>query len=318
MPRPDSSRYLDPSIWSGLRSQAQPPRPFPSPVKRRFRFRLRTLLLGMVVLCVGMGGITNYLARVRRQRAAVAALVGIGAEVSYQRTPVESAFAKSVSRAFGTDFVRSPTDVVLIGKRVETTQLEPIQRLTGLRNVDLYRTPVSDEAIHYLQNLTLIESLDLRKTSIGDEGVRGLESLKGLNVLLLDGPEITGATLGHLRGAPLQILDLSDSAITDETLEPVAEFRLLGELYLEGTQISDRTLRRLSRLPKLRQLWLRRTNVTRQGVEEFRTQLPGCWLKTDFDQPDYRMRPEARRSSARILLTLHICPDARRWRVPGS
>lgn len=287
----NSGRNRDMSIRRGFPSGGRVSRSGDSRARRRYRFSLRRMLILLVLFCVAMGFIGNHVARVKRQRAAVQKLVRAGVGVSYSRIPIQSSWESLLKRLFGRDFVRGPTDVVMINRRIESTRLEPLQQLDSLRSVDFYRSPVDDEAMRYVGRLRLLEMLDVRNSCVTDAGVRELRSLHGLSVLLLGGPKIKGATLGSLEQLPIQILDLSDSAVTDDALEHVARFQLLSELQLEGTSTTDKGLRRLSRCARLRRLWIRDTNVTAEGVQALRDALPNCWVTSDFDPRNYEARP---------------------------
>src|ERR1700674_3567123 len=66
-----------------IMSEAPPPTAAPKPRRRWFQFSLRTLMLLMVVISVGLGFMGRKLQRVREQRQTVAAIQKLGGVVAY-------------------------------------------------------------------------------------------------------------------------------------------------------------------------------------------------------------------------------------------
>lgn len=73
-----------------------------------------------------------------------------------------------------------------------------------------------------------------------------------------------------LRGRPdVEILELSNPDVTDETLDILRDLPRLRELSLDDSQVSDAGLDRLRTFPALVSLRLARTKITAGGVEAF-------------------------------------------------
>ena len=61
------------------------------------------------------------------------------------------------------------------------------------------------------------------------------------------------------------VLQMANPDVTDQSLEPLKEMKLLRELDLNGSQITDAGLEILKALPALASLRLARTKITDQG-----------------------------------------------------
>jgi len=96
-------------------------------------------------------------------------------------------------------------------------------------------------------------------------------------MLQMANPEVTDATLEHLRGMKqLKNLDISNSKITDDGLKIIGELPALEELRLTRTAITDQGFRdHLLGKETLMKLDLAGTKVSRATVEEWRKAKPG-------------------------------------------
>lgn len=73
-----------------------------------------------------------------------------------------------------------------------------------------------------------------------------------------------------LRGRPdVEILELSNPDVTDETLDILRDLPRLRELSLDDSQVTDAGLGRLRAFPALVSLRLARTKITPDGVDAF-------------------------------------------------
>ena len=84
-------------------------------------------------------------------------------------------------------------------------------------------------------------------------------------------------THDNLTPAPnTQILDLSNTQITDAGLVHLKELTKLEELYLVGTNVTDDGLVHLKEMNNLQKLSLKFTKVTDAGIAELKQALPNC------------------------------------------
>jgi serine/threonine protein kinase/formylglycine-generating enzyme required for sulfatase activity len=195
-------------------------------------------------------------------------------------------------------------------RQVTEASLEPLDELTGLKQLYLERAAVSGvglaglgglqsveklelggagvtdeglQAIAGLQNLRILNLRDVRAT---DAGIKALARMQGLKALVLSRVPVTDAGVNELvvlRG--LTALRLDGTAITDQCLGDVGALAELSELRLDSTRVTSAGLKELAGLEKLRTLGLRDTAVTDEGLES----LLGCRSLTFLDLDDDRV-----------------------------
>ncbi len=103
---------------------------------------------------------------------------------------------------------------------------------------------------------------DADAESLG-ELVRKLHA-KRINMTNFVEPKIVIA----LAGTSVEELDLSASSVTDELIERIMPLKKLRGLWLNGdAQITDRSLHALAKVPRLKELGLRRTRITDNGLK---------------------------------------------------
>ncbi len=207
------------------------------------RFRLRTLLVVLSVLCVGIAVFQN--SRGQRQRRAVLAIRGLGGNVNF-------------------DYQRNPR-----GRAGQPTYV-PID-LPLPRWVDLL---VGEEAFGNVSSVSL--GNPDRKHALPARSLRHLRSLPELEELSLINVSVRSdlAELKSARG--LKSVSLHATDVGDADLVHLASLRDLIQLNLNNTAIGDDGLRHLSGLKALKYLRLKNTNVTSSGVDQLRRALPGC------------------------------------------
>lgn len=165
--------------------------------RRWYRFSLRTLLVLVVVLCVGFGWIGLRLRQARNDRRIVAELSEIAlVEVRYEWGRV----------------VLMKND----GPSLTDAELEHLKGLTNLQCLILNSPQVSDAGLKHLKGLKL-KRLDLIYCDISDAGLEHLKELTSLQNLDLRLTRITDAGLERLNGlTELKNVDLRSTQVTDE------------------------------------------------------------------------------------------------------
>jgi hypothetical protein len=155
--------------------------------------------------------------------------------------------------------------VVILAAGATAMNLAAHLQLDGTQ-LDLRGSAVTDADLARLgdQPFRSVRSVLLASTSISD---RGLSHLKGLplEVLDLDRTAVTNCGLEQLAGLPLRRLTLSGTAVNDAGLASLAALPL-EELRAASTAIGDDGLEHLRTLP-LRRLDLSRTQVTDAGLD---------------------------------------------------
>jgi len=107
--------------------------------------------------------------------------------------------------------------------------------------------------------------------TISDDDLVILGKIDSVEMIDLSDSEVTNEGLRHLRKLPnLSYLELSNTKISDAGLEHLAGLSSLELLFLSGTRISDAGLKCLSEMPKLFSLWLDDTDISDAGLEHFK------------------------------------------------
>jgi Leucine-rich repeat (LRR) protein len=247
--------------------------PSPKPKRRWFQFSLRTLLVFVLLVSIGLSWFGVKMQKARRQKEAVKAIEKAGGEVLYDYglgAPFadEPSVPKWARALLGDDFFLDVVGVWGNLRDFGDDKATYLKRLTGLETLSLTNTQITDAAFRHLEGLTNLEDLDLSGTQVTDAALEHLEGLANLNGLGLYGTAITDAGLEHLEGLTnLEDLYLGCTQVTDAGLEHLEGLTELKWLYLGGTSITDAGLENLERLTKLKWLDLSDTQVAPEGVK---------------------------------------------------
>lgn len=136
--------------------------------------------------------------------------------------------------------------------------LAEISGMTQLTNLALRTMKIDDGAMVHLKGLTNLESLHLGMTKVGDEGLKQLKDLTHLKMLDLVSTEVSGAGLASIAKAKdLEVLDLDHCHnIDDESIANIENFANLKELRIRETCITAEGLEKLkAALPNCKILW---------------------------------------------------------------
>jgi hypothetical protein len=233
-------------------------------VSRPWRRFLRFSMRGLIVLVLVIGGAMGWLVRAARiQRAAAAAISGIGGSVMYNwewnngrsysgATPW---VPKWLSDRVGVDYFGHITSVWLCAVSMETdAALAPVLRLTQLQRLSLTGSSISDSGLARMRDMTSLSRLDLDYTKVTDAGLAHLKSLTGISVLSLDATHVTDAGLAQLKQLTnLAELNLGGTQITDAGLEHLKALRNLSVLNVVNTKVTDAGMNKLKQArPSLR------------------------------------------------------------------
>lgn len=210
-------------MLESLAASGRPAATVPPPGRRRWlQFSLRSLLVLVTLLALGLGW---FVRRVEPQRRAVAKVQSLGGSCHFD-SPLENSGAvrRFLRRGLGPAFVDPVVDVDLSYSRAVDGDLACLQTVPGLKSLDLYATQVTDTGLARLQHLHDLESLNLGRTRITDAGLAALAELQALELLSLGGCPITDAGLECLAKFPrLRYLYLSHSMVSDDGLAAFQE-----------------------------------------------------------------------------------------------
>jgi serine/threonine-protein kinase len=137
-----------------------------------------------------------------------------------------------------------------------------ISEMRNVHQLILTNTPTTDAMLDSLSKMSVLKELYLDGTEITDTGVKKLVHLP-LNVLDLSHTNISDQSLAYLKQMPqLTTLKLDATRIDDRGLREVSEMKQLYHLSLCGTRITDTGIANLTQLAKLCDLNLAETNVS--------------------------------------------------------
>ncbi len=123
------------------------------------------------------------------------------------------------------------------GLLADVTPLQGMN-LSGLTNLDLHFTQVSDAGLARLKDLKALRHLNLGGTKVGDAGAAQFKDCKNLSFLSLGETQVSDAALAHFN-----------------------DCKYLTHLYLYATKVSDVGLANFKGLP-LRVLWIEYSGIT--------------------------------------------------------
>jgi len=124
-----------------------------------------------------------------------------------------------------------------------------------------------DRCMPHLAHLTGLKELNLWQTDITDEGLRVVAGLKSLERLTLP-DRVTNEGLAHVATLPaLKALHFKKNEVTDAGLVHIEKLQTLEELELGGEKLTNRGLRNLKRLPSLRYLLLWGDSIDGRGLQ---------------------------------------------------
>jgi Leucine-rich repeat (LRR) protein len=155
--------------------------------------------------------------------------------------------------------------------RTTARPLRHIAEMSELRELrlgmKLSPVPLKDEDLAFLKRLTKLQRLMLPSADLTDKWLPYIEDLNNLEVLELYDMKITSDGLDRLKGlSKLTTLNLHGTRIT--SLERLGTLKKLTNLGVAYTPVDDPDLAALHGWSLLRQLDLRKTEVTDEGVAE--------------------------------------------------
>jgi hypothetical protein len=274
---------------------------------RWWRFSLRSLLVVVTLLAMGLSWFVYWREGKRREAAAGDWVLHHGGSIAefhsreatnpswWVRCLAETLPDRCLRTVTYVDFLKDPTDADLEvlrdlpnlkqlnlnnAARVTPARLAPLAKMRNLEVLYLMKTPVGDDGLAHARNLHGLKELWIEETGITDASVPWIASNPQLTHLDLDGAQITdksAALLAKLEN--LEVLALRDTRITSRGLVEIAKLPRLKHLYLLRTAVDDEGLRHLAKIESLNTLDVRLTRVTAAGREEFQRARPECRLE---------------------------------------
>ncbi|MCU0878510.1 MAG: hypothetical protein MUF06_12055 [Pirellulaceae bacterium] len=275
----------------------------------RLRFSLRSLLVLIALVAVGLGGFAFWRdAKVREQRAA-RKILDRGGSVGWVDGRPLAERPRWVQRlawvlpeaclqtANWIDFPRDPTDadlalladlphiktLHLVGaKKVTPAGLAHLGRLSHVEDAYFKETWLGPEGLAHISHWRGLRTLWLAETGVTEAQIPWIAANRGLTHLDLSGADIGDESLPAIAGlTDLEVLALRDTRVTPQGIESLSKLPKLAHLYLRGTRLDDAGLGQLAAIPTLQTLEIRRTNTTAEGRARFKAALPNCRVEED-------------------------------------
>jgi hypothetical protein len=268
------------------------------------QFRLRTVMVLLTLIGIGLAAIANWRIRAERQAACLRPFVAMGGKVKYDND-AEGETVAWLAGVFGWDAVSAVRSISLSHTRVSDVDLERLAALRGPFSLHLSDTAVSDEGLRRLsgadidalyvdrcfitdaglrelRNWQQLKVLSARSAKVTDRGVRELVNLRRAFKLVLDDTDVTGECFcAYSAHESLSVLSLRGCPVTEHGLRCVANVPNLRVLDLGRTSLSDDALTLLTQSRRLESLHLDRTCVTEEGAAQFNRLMPSVTVFRD-------------------------------------
>jgi hypothetical protein len=237
------------------------------------QYRLRTLLVAIGALGIGLGWIGDKVRQARLQAAAVEAICAVGGKCAYDFEPEVYSDPQSGFRRgrFAPDAPEWLVDSL------------GVDYVAIVRGVEM-PSAVPDEVISQLASLADLKILKLYHSDIKPRSLSQLAPLKNLSHLLLSGPQIGDEHFRNLPPFPnLELLCLYDTQVTDRGIASLDRFTTLKAIHIDGTlALTNVSLQHFQTMPNLKELQAWNTNFTVGAFIEFGRSMPECWCMPPY------------------------------------
>jgi hypothetical protein len=158
---------------------------------------------------------------------------------------------------------------------ITDADLEQIAQLTGLEELTLRSSGISDRGLARLATLTGLKKVEIASPMVTGACFEHLTSLQNLEQVTLYLPELTDGALQFLARFPsLRFAEFHDTKIDGSGFKHFPKETALESLYLDGPYVTDEVVGYLAGFAELHNLQLRRTRVTAAALEQLHN-IPG-------------------------------------------
>ncbi|ADB15567.1 hypothetical protein Psta_0882 [Pirellula staleyi DSM 6068] len=155
--------------------------------------------------------------------------------------------------------------------------LTKLPKFAMLDTLWLDATRVTDEGMLEVAKISTLRSLFMPATQVKGPGFSHLMKLASLRYLSLKGVQLDDVALQHLVGLEnIEILGLDHTNVTDKQIEQLVGMTRLKTLWLSKTAVTDGAIESLSKIRSLQTVYLHGSEVSADGAERLRRELPGC------------------------------------------
>lgn len=232
--------------------------------RRWMRFNLRTFMVVVAALAIGLGRLGTEVNRATKHRDAINLLAthSADAEVAARAWPkFGTSFMPHLDdwlrQRLGNEYLDTIVGVDLCIGTMTDDDLKSIARHPGLSSIERLRLDsqyVTNEGVANLKAVQRLKTLKLVNVKVDDEGLHFLSNLPNLQRLQLP-QRVRGRGLRHLANpGHLLSLDMAHAWVEGASLAPLRKCLNLRWLNLQNTRAVNSSLRHLHDLPKLQYL----------------------------------------------------------------
>ena len=150
-------------------------------------------------------------------------------------------------------------------EKVTDEWLECLSGVSTLRRIDLANCSPGD-GLRHLSHLTGLREVNLTLTPITDEALRHLAGLTELQVLGLASTQCTGTGFMHLKGLKkLENVNFHFTPLNDDGLRAITQVPISGRLWFAHTKFTDAGTAGLSNLKGLKRCGIGSTDKASSG-----------------------------------------------------
>lgn len=170
---------------------------------------------------------------------------------------------------------------------VRDGDLESLRGLSGLRELLLETSELTDEGLGVLAELGQLEHLRIRGSRVGDLGLEHLSRCRRLRFLNLPQGQFSDRGLAALSQlTELELLRFGSPHVTDAGLASLRALPRLRFLHLIGVPLTDAALSEVERMSRLESCYLDEILVSDQAVTRLLTARPQLHLHLDQKHHD--------------------------------
>jgi serine/threonine protein kinase len=170
----------------------------------------------------------------------------------------------------------------VLAESAKTLDDAGLANFAGCRNIKSLRiwdSPVTEKGLAHFADCRDLETLQLKSDTITDAALNVFAGCDKLTRIDIESKSISDEGMTAFQGRKLKALMLSQTNITDRTLDLFPDCPDLKWLWLSATRISDAGLKNFSKSKQIGLLKLANTRITDEGLAVF----AGCKKLGDLD-----------------------------------
>ena len=174
------------------------------------------------------------------------------------------------------------TPEVLTGPRlILPSVVFPFKQFPNARGFYIRTKNIGAHFFKEIGEAQFLEKLALFLTEVDDQSLQGLRTLNNLKFIMLTDTPVSDDVLGFVSEHPIEQLYLGNTKVTVKGLLKFPG-KHLRTLDVSGLPITNEILLKLIDFPKLEDIWVKNTFVTREGITEAQKRRPKLKISCKF------------------------------------